>query len=297
MADTGVGIKVEDLERILVPFERIRDPAVPNVPGTGLGLAIVQLLTDIMGGDLKIESEPGIGSTFTISLMMPWVSVPKVSLSSLQITGYSGKRKTIMVVDDEPIHRGLMSDLLSPLGFTVIEAYDANNCLDLLNEVTPDVFLLDVSMPPGITGLELARQLRGKGCDQPVIMLSADAEEHRLKEGERAYHDNYIVKPVNNQKLLESIGDLLDLEWFYIPETAKEQQNNNPIQQVDLPEVPDHPLCRELLAYAQIGYQSGVVNKLQEIEEARLLESEALEYIKKLSSNMQFSRIVEIIEK
>ncbi|MBT8147443.1 MAG: response regulator, partial [Gammaproteobacteria bacterium] len=163
--DTGVGIKEEDLERILVPFERIRDPAVPNVPGTGLGLAIVQLLTDIMGGDLKIESEPGKGSTFTISLMMPWLSVPKVSLPSLQITGYTGKRRIVMVVDDEPIHRGFMSDLLSPLGFTVIEAYDAKNCLTLLQEVTPDIFLLDVSMPPGITGLELARQLRDKGYE------------------------------------------------------------------------------------------------------------------------------------
>lgn len=297
VVDTGVGIKEEDMERILVPFERVRDPAAPRVSGTGLGLTIVHLLTEIMGGDLKIESEPGAGSTFTISLMMPPVSAPSESLPSRQLTGYRGKRKVVMVADDEPIHRGFMSDLLAPLGFTVFEACDAQNCLTLLQEVAPDIFLLDVSMPPGMSGLELAEQLRRKGYRQPIVMLSADAQEHHLKEGEWAYHDSYIVKPVNNQKLLESIGGQLDLDWLYIDESTDGRALEPADDELELADVPDHPLFRELHAYAQIGYQSGVVNKLAEIESARLIETGLVRYFKTLSNRMQFTRIVEIIER
>ncbi len=295
--DTGVGIKKEDMERILVPFERVRDPGVPRVSGTGLGLTIVHLLTEIMGGDLKIDSVPVKGSTFTVSLMMPWVSAPTEGLPSRQLTGYQGGRKVVMVVDDEPIHRGFMSDLLTPLGFTVIEACDANNCLQLLHEVSPDLFLLDVSMPPGISGLELAEQLRGKGYRQPIVMLSADAQEHHLKEGEWAYHDSYVVKPVNNQKLLECIGSQLDLEWQYVQESPQRVVDPPAGSDVQLTPIPDHSLFRELHAYAQIGYQSGVVNKLVEIENARLVDSDMVKYFKTLSNRMQFTRIVEIIER
>ncbi|HTR01014.1 MAG TPA: ATP-binding protein, partial [Candidatus Acidoferrum sp.] len=121
VVDTGVGIHAKDLERILAPFERVRSPDVPNVPGTGLGLTIVKLLTDIMGGELKIRSKPGIGSTFAVNLMFSRAPDQAVVHPSRLITGYKGEPKVILVVDDEPIHRGLLADLLNPLGFVTLE--------------------------------------------------------------------------------------------------------------------------------------------------------------------------------
>lgn len=298
VTDTGIGIHQEDMDRILHPFERVRNPSVPNVSGTGLGLTIVNLLTEIMGGELKIESTPDTGSCFTVSIMLPWVTQDEEEvLPDKQISGYLGTARTAMVVDDEPLHRGLMTDLLSPLGFTVVEAYDAGNCLEILQDLNPDIFLLDVSMPPGISGLALAEQLRQQGYRQPIVMISADAKEHHPNEGELTYHNGYIVKPVNNQKLLEKIGSLLQLEWQYVEEHSEpERQTWEAPANHALPTIPDHPLSRELLAYAHIGYQSGVVSKLTEIEEAALLPDGTIRCLRHLSQNMQFNLIVDMIE-
>lgn len=301
--DTGVGIDPGDIERILNPFERVRNSQVPNVPGTGLGLTIVRLLTEIMGGDLNIESTPGQGSCFSVSLMLPWTIRDGTQASpDRQITGYRGDRRCVFVVDDEPIHRGLLSDLLTPLGFITIEAYNAENCLSLLEHNRADIFLLDVSMP-GMSGLELARSLREKGYRQPIAMISADAKEHHLNEHQGfADHDSYIVKPVSFRKLLNCIQDLLEIAWLYAdeaPARIAELDHILPAASAGHPavcELQDHPLMRELLAYARIGYQSGVTAKLKEIEMAELMDTSTLAHFGQLSQNMRFSLMAEEIE-
>jgi signal transduction histidine kinase/DNA-binding response OmpR family regulator/purine-cytosine permease-like protein len=292
VVDTGVGIHAHDMQRILDPFERVRSPEVPNVGGTGLGLTIVKLLTDIMGGDLKISSTPGMGSTFTVTLMLSWIDDPTKDIQpSRLITGYEGPRRTVLVVDDEPIHRGLLSELLNPLGLTTLEARDAFTCLVMLNDVQPDLLLLDVNMP-GMDGMQLAHKIRELGITAPIIMLSADAHEHHLHPQSPAAHDEYLVKPINHQNLLESLGNLLQLQWSYAPlhtgPTLAPRQLNKPI--------PSHPLLRELHAYAQIGHKRAVVEKLNEIEQAELLELSTLQRFRALSENMQLAQLAQLLE-
>jgi signal transduction histidine kinase/CheY-like chemotaxis protein len=291
--DTGVGINPEDMQRILDPFERVRSPDVPNVQGTGLGLTIVKLLTDILGGELKISSTPGVGSNFTVALMFSRIENPAAAVSpSRMITGYRGRRRVVFVVDDEPIHRGLMFDLLNPLGFTTIEARDARSCLEVLREVQPDIFLLDVSMP-GIDGLQLAAELREQGYAAPIIMISADAQEHHRNPQQKANHDDYMVKPINNQKLVERIGQLLSLEWRYSdePVEAPTPQSSPVIEKLQ-----DHPLLRELLAHAQIGHRSGVTSTLSAIEDAALVDGAVLKRFRELSGRMDYARLADTLE-
>jgi len=293
VVDTGVGIHEHDMKRILDPFERVRSPDVPNVTGTGLGLTIVKLLTDIMGGDLKISSTPGVGSVFTVNLMFSWIADPALVVAPSQlITGYRGQRKVVLVVDDEPIHRGLIFDLLNPLGFLTIEARDAIRCLELIKDVSPDVFLLDVSMP-GMDGLQLARVLREQGVRTPIIMISADAQEHHRHPQVKTWHDDYLVKPTSVQTLLASLGRLLQLEWLYDntpPETGL----------TPLPELPsqiaDHPHLRELLAFAQIGHKQGAAGKLEEIAEASLLDDNTLTVFRELLQRMQLAQLATTLE-
>jgi signal transduction histidine kinase len=294
VVDTGVGIHAEDLKRILDPFERVRSPDVPNVQGTGLGLTIVKLLTEIMGGELKISSTPGSGSCFTVSLMFAWTANPAAVFPSRLITGYQGARRVLLVVDDEPIHRGLMFDLLNPLGFTTIEARDARTCQEVLKEASPDLLLLDVSMP-GTNGLELARELREQGIDVPIIMISADAQEQHRQPQEQATYDAYLVKPINNQALVERIGDLLALEWLYADSPAAAPA---PVPVLQLPPVPvpEHPLFRELLAQAQIGHRSGVLASLGTIEDAELLSPATLKQLRDMAARMEFSRLASVLE-
>jgi len=294
IVDTGVGINAADMERILSPFERVRSPDVPNVPGTGLGLTIVKLLTEILGGELKMSSVPGVGSIFTATLMMGTIASPAQNFPSRIITGYKGSNKVLLVVDDEPIHRGLMADLLNPFGFTVIEAHDARSCDNILADVNPDLFLLDVSMP-GTDGLQLANELREQGYKAPIIMISADAQEHHRNPREDASHDDYMVKPINNQKLVERIGQLLQLEWTYADEEPVIELMTRAAADMKVT-LPDHPLVRELLAYARIGHKKGVSGKLDQLEGEALLEAATLNVFRDLVARMQFEKLAVTIE-
>jgi FOG: CheY-like receiver len=222
--DSGVGISDEDVDRIFRPFERVRKPGMPHVPGTGLGLTITKLLTEIMGGEITLDSTPGRGSTFKVALMLSSVARPSVvPVSQRQITNYLGETKTLMVVDDDPTHRGLMSDMLSPLGFTVVEAQDGFVCLDLVEECQPDLFLLDVSMPE-MDGWALARRLKEVAANTPIIMVSADAREGNAEERGKLV-DDYVVKPVKVSNLLEKIAANLDLDWRYADEIRRQKIN------------------------------------------------------------------------
>ncbi|MAO39826.1 MAG: hybrid sensor histidine kinase/response regulator [Pseudohongiella sp.] len=291
VVDTGIGISEKDLKRILDPFERVRGPDVPNVPGTGLGLTIVRLLSEIMGGELDIVSTPGKGSRFTVSLMMSRVTEHSVQTPvPHQIKGYRGPRLTVMVVDDDPIHRGLMSELLPPLGFTVLESPDAHDCLETIEEARPDILLLDVSMP-GLSGLELIRTLREMGHRQPAIMISADAQEHHRSVQDTAHHNAYLVKPINHQRLLETIGDLLSIDWIVDRPGADNSLLEKTEPPTDLTTIADHELVRELITCAELGYKRGVQNKLDELARHELINETSRKSLKKLLDGMQFAQI------
>ncbi|WP_220446156.1 ATP-binding protein [Microbulbifer harenosus] len=301
IADTGVGIHPEDQARILKPFERVRNGNGPTVTGTGLGLTIAYLLTEIMGGELRMHSEPGKGSRFTVSLLLSWVnSDHRREAPARRISGYTGARRRVMVVDDDPIHRGLIGDLLIPMGFSLMEAQSAEDCLALVQQQQPDLFLLDVSMP-GTDGLALAEILRARGIGAPIVMLSADAKERHLKPGDapRAHHDAYLVKPLVNQKLFDTLAQWLDLEWRYddTPEAVHPvtgTANNTAIASDDAP-LPEHPLLAELLAYARIGYRSGVHRTLDRIAGEAIVPAPQIEKLRQLADTMRFEQLSEAL--
>jgi len=299
VVDTGVGIGSKDLQRILNPFERIRDHHVPDVSGTGLGLTIAKLLTEILGGDLSIQSTLGSGSCFSVSLMLSWVHKPTPQATpETTIRGYTGVPKTVMVVDDEAIHRGLVADILSPVGFSVVEARHARECLELVEAYTPDLMILDVNMP-GQNGLQLAKTLRDKGYRMPILMLSADATEQHSKDKDcyTAYND-YMTKPIRNRELLERVGELLQLQWQYCQQPALFATATNTLAHVDdiNLQMPDNALTEELLEFAKIGHKKGVVSVLEQMRNHPEFTRDALEYLQQLTDKMRFDKIEELLE-
>ena len=298
IADTGVGIHPEDQARILKPFERVRNGESPVVTGTGLGLTIAYLLAEIMGGELRMQSEPGKGSRFTVSLLLSWVdSDHRREAPARRITGYTGPRRSVMVVDDEPVHRGLIGDLLIPMGFSLVEAQSAEDCLALVQHQRPDLFLLDVTMP-GMNGLALAEQLRARGVTAPIVMLSADAKERHLKPGDapHAHHNAYLVKPLVNQKLFDTMARLLPLEWRYDERPNNAASAPGILASDGEQPLPEHPLLAELLAYARIGYRSGVHRTLDRMASEAVVPTPRIEKFRQLADTMRFEQLSEALE-
>jgi signal transduction histidine kinase/CheY-like chemotaxis protein/purine-cytosine permease-like protein len=297
VSDTGIGINAEDLDRIFHPFERAIKADNAGIPGTGLGLTIVHLLSDIMGGDVSVSSTLGKGSTFVVSLMLSRIEgAVFAQQAKAPIIGYEGDTKTIMVVDDQPMHRRLMHDLLSPLGFTVIEAPNAKTCLDLIEDYLPDIFLLDVSMPD-MDGLTLAQRLRDKKIKQAIVMISADAQEHHQVNDPQSSHNLYMVKPIKVQTLLDQLGNLLNITWRY----AEEIENKMAIQQPTplSPQrwhIPKHDSINELISYAKIGYATGVISTLEKMDKENILDSALIQHCYQLAKNIRFDKIIAILE-
>ena len=214
--DTGPGIQASDLERIFAPFERGALGVSQPQTGTGLGLTISRLLAGVMGGDIRVTSEVGKGSTFRVKILLSEVTHPtRIAPVEAPIFGYHGPRKTILITDDDPTHRDLLREVLAPLGFILLSAPDGPGCLALAQHCRPDLFLLDISMA-GMDGWTVAETLRVSGHHQArILMVSASALEAHGAPLAQPFHDGYLMKPIDIPKLVETIRQLLRIEWQY----------------------------------------------------------------------------------
>lgn len=304
ISDTGVGIDARDAERIFEPFERIRTQNLPQPQGTGLGLTISKLLTDIMGGDIMLTSEPGVGSTFKLALMLSSVSETNIRLDTVsRIESYIGATKTIMVVDDDAYHRGLISEILTPLGFLVLESSDGASCRNYhpLDEI--DLFLLDVSMP-GMSGWSLAENLREVGINMPIIMVSADAYEtpsDPAATNNRTVNDDYITKPIRDSILLSKIANALNLTWCYEDNTENSVSSISMDSLAVITKNPEFGVVmqddfRELISMAEIGFIEGIDKILKRLEHTGGAEQFAAVTRGHLE-NYRFPKIISICKK
>lgn len=290
--DTGVGIEADDMERIFRPFERVRRSGEPHVAGTGLGLTITRLLTDILGGDISVTSVPGQGSHFKITLMLASIQDPVPALAETRtIVGYRGPQLTVCIVDDEPAHRSLLNEMLGPLGFHVILAPDGPTCLDMLRYRDPELFLLDISMP-GMSGWDLARHIRERLPEATIFLISANANEYRADVSAPRDHDEYIVKPVNLDHLLDRIGFHLKLEWIF-----KSRDGTPTSGGQDFAASPPPPDYREaLLHYARMGYAKGVRATLERMACDEQVDRPLVQRARALAQQFQYRALIDWLE-
>ncbi|TFV40183.1 response regulator [Bradyrhizobium frederickii] len=259
--DTGPGIRADDLERIFAPFERGALGVSQPQTGTGLGLTISRLLAGVMGGDIKVTSTVGTGSTFKVKILLSEVTNPqRIAPVEAPVSGYHGARKTILVTDDDPVHRDLLREVLTPLGFILLSAPDGPGCLALAQHCRPDLFLLDITMP-AMDGWAVAEALRASGHHQArILMVSASALEAHGTPLAQPFHDGYLMKPIDIPRLLETIRHLLKIEWQYgsdeiaVPFWRPETGSRPPARHIEA-----------LIGLGQIGYVKGIQLKLDEI--------------------------------
>ncbi len=292
--DTGIGIATDDHARIFEPFQRIEDPGMAT-EGVGLGLTLTRLLVQIMGGEITLDSAPERGSRFRVRLMLATVhaaawgamagaamagsvgagggaagdvaaggiaaggAAGSGALQERRVDGYEGRRRDIVVADDDAAHRELLDALLVPLGFALRHAADGEACLRLAEARMPDLFLIDIAMP-GMGGWELARRLRAApGPRAPILVVSANAGELRQQAGAEGGHDAILTKPVSLDALLDRIGRMLGVTWRL---AAAPHQAPSPGAAALTPRQLD-----ELRQLAAIGYVRGIHARLGLLEQ------------------------------
>lgn len=220
--DTGIGIAPDDALRIFAPFERVSGPAAERA-GVGLGLAITQALVHIMGGDIRVESVPGEGSRFTVRLLLsqPLTTPTLPAPAAGSVTGYLGRERWVVLIDDDPAHRAMVKGLLEPLGFQVNVASDGETGLAVAAQEQPDLVLLDVALG-GSSGWDVAQSLRRRhGAALRIIMLSGEAPHSGRAADNELADDVFVMKPFDFTVLLDVMAAQLGLEWIRAPTATR----------------------------------------------------------------------------
>jgi signal transduction histidine kinase/CheY-like chemotaxis protein len=292
--DTGIGIHQQDLERIFQPFERARNAPANGHNGTGLGLTITKMLTETMGGEITVHSDVGFGSLFQVKLMLSSVTRPRSGPPiEHRVRGYDGPRQTVLVVDDDEIHRDLVRELLEPLGFNIITAANGAACLALVAETRPNLILLDISMPD-MDGWSVARQLRHKLRERPaIIMLSAIAMEESPALEPAPLYDDYMIKPIDLRQLLEKFHALLDIEWTTLDD-APEPDSVPPARAAPKKALPPEAIDT-LIELGQIGHFRGISAMLDDIETRSPEHAASVAELRSIVNTFNLSRFLTVL--
>jgi signal transduction histidine kinase/CheY-like chemotaxis protein/HPt (histidine-containing phosphotransfer) domain-containing protein len=207
--DTGIGLSEEARRHIFEPFRQADGATTRKYGGTGLGLAIAKQLSEAMGGEVGVDSTPGKGSTFWFTARFPKQLESAADRPSVP-TPLTGLR--VLVVDDNETNRTILRETLGAWHMEAIEASDAYVALESLARARSegarfDLALLDNHMP-GMTGVELARQLHADPAyaSLPLIMLSSVGQEGKLKDVVRTGIRAWLTKPIRQSMLFDCIA-------------------------------------------------------------------------------------------
>ncbi len=258
--DTGIGISEEDVERVFLPFERSDSANQRKEVGTGLGLAISNMLAHIMGGELSVTSTLGQGSIFRLRLYLREVREPvKRDETTALATGYTGARKRLLVTDDQASQRVVLKEMLSPLGFDILEADSGPACLAAVDTHRPDLLLMDISMP-GMDGWEVCRRLRESGhAELPIIIVSANVFDPTARQTDSMYCNDFIAKPFMLNDLLSKLKLHLGIEWTSAPPPQ-------PSTAWPMRLIPPRATLARLSELGAIGFVKGIHTELDRIE-------------------------------
>ncbi len=253
--DSGIGLKKDQIEHLFSAFEQADDSITRKYGGTGLGLTICRQLTELMGGRIWAESEPGLGTEFIFTAKFRLVkdSSPKRRRKRNQL-----KEFRALIVDDNEAARDVLSTMLRSLQLDVDTAVDGESAIACLEEATQrrepyDVVLLDWIMP-GIDGIETARRIKANPSIAKVpamLMVTANGREEASLEAEKVGMDGFLLKPVYASVMYNTLLDIIGVETVSGPQTIEHkgrQVDLNSIAGAQILLVDDNSINQEVAA-------------------------------------------------
>ncbi|MEO0576072.1 MAG: ATP-binding protein [Pseudomonadota bacterium] len=213
ISDTGIGIPPEKVRSVFSAFTQIEDGSDRRFDGTGLGLSISDELVALLGGTIEVESDVGVGTTFTVALALqqadrPTSQQPQERLAT--IAASSGT--TVLIVEDNVVNQRVAAAMVAKLGMRAHVAASGEQALEDLAKCDIDVVLMDCQMP-GLDGFDTTRQIRKmvnrKIANVPVIALTANAMAGDRQRCLAAGMNDYLSKPIK----IDALGNMLT-KWL-----------------------------------------------------------------------------------
>lgn len=217
--DSGQGMSKEFQKRMFEPFTQENSDARTNYQGTGLGLAITKGLIDQMGGTIEVQSEKGVGSTFTVNLPL---AINKAAVTAVRPSDSSAqdilRGTTILLVEDNALNAEVAEFLLEHAGASVLKAWNGQEGVEQFLRSSPgeiDAILMDVMMPV-LDGLSAARRLRALDRPDaktiPIVAMTANAFMDDMEKTREAGMNAHLSKPLDSEKLLTVLAKLIQKE-------------------------------------------------------------------------------------
>ncbi len=226
--DSGIGIHANYQDQIFNAFQQQDNKLTKKYGGTGLGLSISQKLARLMNGDIQVESEPGQGSTFTVTLkniQQPEAEVSYLPELETENQSFIFEEATVLIVDDVGHNRFLLKEYLKTSGFKTYEAVNGNEAVETTRLVLPDLILMDIRMPV-MDGIEATKIIKGDALLKQtfIVALSASVMDDEIQKIQEVGFDDFLRKPVKLAELLKSLAKFLPNKQCTQPPTFGENQ-------------------------------------------------------------------------
>ena len=295
VADTGMGIAKDKIGSLFVNFVQADNSINRRFGGSGLGLAICKRLVEQMGGEIKVASTLGQGSTFSFRLTLPVaenVAAPEqndqiaYAALSARIAAF-GRPLRALIVDDNPTNRLVAARMLKDFDIQTDTACDGAEAVTAANRFNYDIILMDVRMPE-MDGLQATRVIRSRGEKQaavPVIAFTANAFPEDIEACREAGMNDFVVKPARKKAMVEAILRVLPAETETLAEHRAPPLAPNRAVPADPVSMLDREVFRELAR--EIGEEAAA-----EVHAVFALETEArLKLLRELSIETERTRI------
>ncbi len=213
--DQGIGIAEDDLERIFSSFEQAEAATTRRYGGTGLGLAISRRLARLMGGDLTVRSQAGLGSCFCLTLPCDAAAPALTAPIPEPVAAAPDLPLHVLIVDDHEVNRRIVSLFIQPLGWGWTMAESGADAVRLAGEQVFDVILMDMQMP-GMDGIAATRHIRGQDGPNrltPVVALTANAVETHKRAWAEAGVMTVLTKPIDPELLVTALATHAAQGW------------------------------------------------------------------------------------